>query len=138
VLRHATTQAEIRISDAWDSTPVDGSNGVFTINVPTDAGDVPTVYALERAGPNPFHGQTQIRYRLPQTSRVTLDAFDLHGRRVARLVDAEQRPGSYTATFGRDVVTAAGDRIGDLAAGVYFVRLRAGTFSRTAKLVLAR
>ncbi len=31
----------------------------------------------------------------------------------------------------------AGDRIGDLAAGVYFVRLRAGTFAKTAKLVLA-
>jgi hypothetical protein len=109
-------------------------------DVPSDAGGVPTVYALDRAGPNPFRGQTRthINYRLPETSPVTLDVFDLQGRRVARLVHGEQRPGSYSVAFGRGIVTDAGDRVGDLAAGVYFVRLQAGSFNKTAKLVLAQ
>jgi photosystem II stability/assembly factor-like uncharacterized protein len=105
---------------------------------PSDAGGIPTVYALDRGGPNPFVGETFIRYRLPQASAVTLDVYDLKGHRVARLVNGEQAPGEYQVAFGRGVVTGAGDRIGDLAAGVYFVRLQAGTFSKTAKLVLAQ
>ncbi len=132
-------------TDSGTMTFVDdapGSPHVIIMNgqaeVPSDAGDFPTTYALDQNGPNPFQGQTLIRYRLPQTSQVSLEVFDLQGRRVATLVESEQGRGSYAIPFGSGLATAAGSRIGNLANGVYFVRLQAGTFSKTAKLVLAR
>ena len=104
--------------------------------VPSDAGGVPMTYALDQ-GSNPFRGQTQIRYSLPERSPVQLEVFDLQGRRVAMLANGVQDAGVYAVPFGPGVSSAAG-RVPDLASGVYFVRLQAGTFSRTSKLVLAR
>jgi photosystem II stability/assembly factor-like uncharacterized protein len=104
----------------------------------SDTGERPATFALWQDGPNPFHGSTSIRYRLPVRAHVALAVFDLQGRRVARLVDAEQDPGTYHVPFGPRLRTATGDRIGALAAGVYFARLEAGSFAKTYKLVLAR
>ena len=97
---------------------------------------LPTTYALDQ-GPNPFRGRTQIRYSLPERSPVQLEVFDLQGRRVAVLANGVQEAGAYSVPFGSGVSTATG-RIPTLASGVYFVRLQAGTFSRTSKMVLAR
>jgi hypothetical protein len=109
-----------------------------TGTVPSDAGQMPVTYGMSQDGSNPFHGTTTIRYRLPQQVPVTLEVFDLQGRRVARLVDTVQAPGEYTARFGSGVTTAAGDHVGRLASGVYFARLQAGTYSKSWKMVLAR
>ena len=39
--------------------------------------------------PNPFSGATEIRFALPEAQEVTLEVYDLLGRRVALLADAE-------------------------------------------------
>jgi hypothetical protein len=106
--------------------------------LPSDAGDQPTTFGLVYDGPNPFHDRTTIRYRLPERTPVTVDVYDLQGRRVAQLVNTVQGPGEYAVPFGANVVTPAGDRTGDLAAGVYFAKMHAGSFTKTHKLVLAR
>jgi len=104
--------------------------------IPSDAGGLPTTFALDQ-GSNPFRGRTQIRYRLPERSPVQLEVFDLQGRRVAVLASGVKDAGEYTVPFGSGVSAASG-QVPELAAGVYFVRLQAGTFSRTSKMVLAR
>jgi photosystem II stability/assembly factor-like uncharacterized protein len=104
--------------------------------VPSDAGGIPVAFGLDQ-GSNPFVGRTQIRYSLPERSPVNLEVFDLQGRRVAVLANGVQEAGEYTVPFGSGVAATAG-RVPNLAAGVYFVRLQAGSFSRTSKLVLAR
>ncbi|MDR9447269.1 MAG: T9SS type A sorting domain-containing protein [Balneolaceae bacterium] len=79
----------------------------------TDA--LPTAYDLRQNYPNPFNPTTTIRYALPQASQVTLEVFDMVGRRVATLAEGPQAAGYHTATFdGRS-----------LASGVYIYRLRA-------------
>jgi hypothetical protein len=98
----------------------------------------PAAFALRANQPNPFKGTTRIRYALPSRQRVTLDVFDLSGRRVAALVDAEQGPGEFAVDFGPGVATAAGDRVGSLSSGVYFYRLKAGSFTRTLRMLLVR
>jgi len=104
---------------------------------PVDTGAVPAAFGLAQDGPNPFRGTTSIRYRLPRATQVLLEVFDLQGRRVATLVQAQQAAGEYRVAFGRGQATVGG-RIDDLAAGVYFVRLKAGADSKAAKIVLAR
>jgi hypothetical protein len=97
----------------------------------------PTAFALGQNHPNPFTGRTTIRYALPVRAPVVLDVYDLQGHRVATLVDGTQEPGNYTVPFGPGVSTADG-RLRDVRAGVYFYRLRAGSFVATRKMLFLR
>ncbi|MBU8923041.1 MAG: right-handed parallel beta-helix repeat-containing protein [Bacteroidales bacterium] len=83
--------------------------------------------------PNPFNPVTTIRYFLPAKSPVTVDVFDVSGRRVDRLVDLTQSRGYHVAIW--DGRNHKGQRVG---AGVYFYRLKAGKHVLTRKMVLLR
>lgn len=81
---------------------------------------LPSDIHLAQNVPNPFgNGQsTTIPYRIEGTTsrHVSLEVFDLLGRRVAVLVDRELSAGSYTAQFSG----------ADLARGTYLYRLSTG------------
>ena len=78
--------------------------------------------------PNPFSASTTIRYSLPQPIRVRLKVFDVLGREVATLVDAQQDGGLYEIPF----------EAGELPDGVYFYRLQLDYWVFTRKMVLMR
>ncbi|MDK9699385.1 MAG: T9SS type A sorting domain-containing protein [bacterium] len=88
----------------------------------------PTQYSLKPNYPNPFNSTTTISYTLPLLSNVELKLFDLTGREVASLVNQKQQTGSYRVTF---------DGM-NLSSGTYFVKMQAGEFVKTQKLVLLR
>ncbi len=95
----------------------------------TDIGaSPPTSFMLYQSYPNPFNPATVISYQLPAVSRVALKVFDILGREIATLVDARENAGYHEVKFD-------GSR---LASGVYFVRLTAGTFSATRKVLLMK
>jgi hypothetical protein len=86
-------------------------------------------FTLKGSAPNPFRGQTTIRYELAEQSEVTLEVFDARGRQVRTLVSDETQPsGGQSVTFDAE----------GLSSGVYFYRLRAGDFSATRRAVLVR
>lgn len=89
---------------------------------------LPNEYALEQNFPNPFNPTTNIRYSIVNTSKVTLKVFDILGREVKTLVNTVQSPGQYTVTFNAK----------DLASGIYFYRINAGSFISTKKLMLLK
>ena len=89
---------------------------------------IPKTYALYQNYPNPFNPTTVIRYDLPASSNVRLMVYDMLGREVATLVDQTQQAGSKSAVFNAV----------NLPSGIYFYRLRAGTFTETRKLLLLR
>jgi len=93
----------------------------------------PLVTRLYGAMPNPAKGFAAIRYALAVQCRVRLQLHDLTGRVVRTLADGVQTPGRYTLRWN------GGDAMGrTLANGVYFVRLNAGDYPGTEKLVLQR
>jgi len=49
--------------------------------------ELPAAYALSAAYPNPFNPQTQFTLMVAARQHVTVDVFDVTGRRVARLHD---------------------------------------------------
>ncbi len=104
----------------------------ITLPESTDANEVKLTIlpqsASIKAFPNPFNATTTLSYTLPISSHVELCLYDLTGREVSTLVQREQRPGTYR-------VLLDGSR---LASGTYFVRLQAGTFSKTQKIVLLK
>ncbi|MCE5272581.1 T9SS type A sorting domain-containing protein [bacterium] len=97
--------------------------------------DLPRVFALEQNYPNPFNPSTVISFSVPEGNRerVSLEVYDLRGRLVRRLVDSERDSGVYSVFW--DGTDATGQR---LPSGVYFYRLRAGSFSQTRKMVLLK
>jgi photosystem II stability/assembly factor-like uncharacterized protein len=95
----------------------------------------PAVFTLRQNRPNPFSGRTRVEFEVPESGPVRLEVFDLEGRLVARLVDGLREAGRHEVEFGPGLVTAAGDRIGDLASGVYFYRLTAGQRTRTERML---
>jgi hypothetical protein len=78
--------------------------------------------------PNPFNPTTVIGYQVPDAHQVTLEVFDLLGRKLAVLVNERKEPGSYEVRFD-----ASG-----LATGVYLYRLTAGSFIQTRKMILVK
>ena len=87
----------------------------------------PQQFALHAAYPNPVRERATVRYELPTERAVTVAVYDALGRKVRTLVDEAQS--------GRQEVTLAAR---GLASGVYFVRMRAGDFVASRKVVLVR
>ena len=98
------------------------------MSVPAATFGLPSAFALDQNFPNPFNPTTNIRYSIPFVSKVSLKVYDILGREVRTLVNSVQSPGQYTVTLDAH----------QLASGVYFYRINAGTFSETKKLVLVR
>ena len=96
-------------------------------------GGGPAAFALAQNAPNPCRARTLIRFDVPRATHVTLEVFDLGGRCVATLADADYPPGTYGVTL--DAGAPAG-RPARLAGGVYFYRLRAPGFSATRRLLV--
>jgi hypothetical protein len=78
--------------------------------------------------PNPFNTATVIKYNLPSLANVTVEIYDLLGRRIEELVQAEQQAGYHQITWDA----------GDKSSGVYFYRIQAGEYSETKKMLLLR
>jgi hypothetical protein len=83
--------------------------------------------------PNPFNPTTFIRYDLPAAGRVTVEIYDVRGRRVRVLTDRRLEAGSYTRIWRGD------DEAGrEVASGVYFVLMQTESFCESRKMVLVR
>ncbi|SMO78950.1 CotH kinase family protein [Gracilimonas mengyeensis] len=89
---------------------------------------LPSAIALEQNYPNPFNPNTNITYHLKENSLVSLDVFDVLGRKVATLVNGRQSAGTHHASFDA----------GNLASGVYMYRLQAGETVLIKKMLLAK
>jgi hypothetical protein len=89
---------------------------------------IPVRFSLEQNYPNPFNPSTTIRYSLLHTGYIRLLVYDVLGRQVALLVDKRQDAGVYETSFDASF----------LPSGVYFLRMQAGDFMKTRKMVLLK
>lgn len=85
----------------------------------------PTAPAALRAWPNPFNPSTTIAFTTTVRGRVTLEAFDLRGRRVATLLDDVRAPGAHELTWNAARTS-----------GSYFLRLRTPRRTETTRVLL--
>lgn len=109
--------------------PFPGESFVFDIVVVSNEGEetIPTTVLLSQNFPNPFNPSTNIRYELRNMSLVQLIVYDMLGREIQVLVNANQSAGEYQVTFNA----------GGLSSGVYIFQLRANeqVLSRTMTLI---
>jgi hypothetical protein len=100
----------------------------YPVGISGNSNEIPNSYNLGQNYPNPFNPTTLINYNLPVNGFVTLKVFDVLGREVAELVNAEQKAGRYEVQFDGT----------KLSSGVYFYTLRAGDFTDTKKMLLVK
>jgi len=95
------------------------------------------VTRLHRPHPNPFNPVTTLGYTVAAPAHVTLRVYDVNGRVVRTLIDAEHEPGAHAVQWdGRT------DQNTPAASGVYFVRMESGgrkaSHKEVRKLVLLK
>ena len=99
-------------------------------------GEAPsTVHALiiNQNYPNPFNPVTTISYDIPKQDRVQVHIYDLKGKLVNVLVDMNKMAGQHEVMWnGQDIVGQT------VSSGVYFVRIVAGEFADSKKIMFLK
>ncbi len=101
------------------------NGGVTAIDNPSPQ---PSAFRLFQNYPNPFNPTTIIQYAIGNRQYVTLKIYDMLGREVASLVNANKQSGNYSISFNAS----------NLASGVYFYKLTAGSFISIKKMLLVK
>ncbi len=106
--------------------------GSLTAKSGSDAG-LPGEFQLLPNYPNPFNPSTVIGFSLPTAGKAKLVVFNILGRQVATVFDAEASAGYNEVSWdGR------ADDGGQVSSGVYFYRLTTESFTETRKMMLLK
>jgi parallel beta-helix repeat protein len=88
----------------------------------------PKEYALYANYPNPFNPTTTINFQIPEDGFVTLKVYDILGREVASLVNADKKAGYYSCDFDAS----------KLSSGVYIYKITANNFVQSKKMLMIK
>ena len=113
------------------SEPVIALNGLEPIQ------ELPTALHLRQNYPNPFNPSTTISYEIPESvdtgARVTLEIYDVLGRRIRFFSNLERSPGVHAVQWnGRS------DAGRPQPTGVYIALLRRGSDVQAVKMQLVK
>ncbi len=100
----------------WDSIPTAIENRT----------QIPEKIVLSQNWPNPFNPTTTIQYYLKTNSPVYLSIFDISGKEIVKLVNEIQSAGEHSIKLD-----ASG-----WASGIYYYKLKAGSFNQSKKMLL--
>ncbi|MCF7833640.1 MAG: T9SS type A sorting domain-containing protein [Candidatus Marinimicrobia bacterium] len=89
---------------------------------------VPNTFALEQNYPNPFNPATTLKFQIPNTEMVNISIYNVAGRKVAEVMNAQLEAGYYSVNFNASV----------LPSGVYLYRITAGEFNAVKKMTLLK
>ena len=108
------------------------SVGIFRtgdqIEAVEESRELPAEFTLEQNYPNPFNPSTTIEFLLPERSDVHLVLVDILGRVLREIASGTFEAGTHQVHMDAS----------DLASGVYFYRLQAGSFVGVKKLVVMK
>ncbi len=132
--------------EIWARLHEDYSFAVQPVFVPVEEGmavkclgddqkDIPDMVAANyfNASPNPFNPETNFNFGLVKAGDVSIDIYDLKGRKVNQVQNGYMAAGHHTIGWqGRD---SAGRGV---SSGVYFVRLVGEGFELNQKILLVK
>ena len=89
---------------------------------------VPGEFDLMQNYPNPFNPSTKINFTLPKASKVELFLYNQLGKKVWTIAEGEYAAGTHQVQFFAN----------NLASGIYYYRINAGSYSQIKKMVLIK
>ncbi len=90
-------------------------NGIFILGELYEKQQIPELFVLNKAYPNPFNPTTTIGFGLPDQSEIIIEIYNLYGKRVETLVDKSMPAGYSSLVWNAD----------KFSSGLYFVKLSA-------------
>jgi hypothetical protein len=116
----------------WDNVSILSLNDA-ALNVAVeedfvDGRDGEEMFLLQQNFPNPFGDRTTITFDVLETSKVSLNVYNVLGQRVATLVDGVVPAGRQAVNFNAS----------ELPSGIYLYMLRSGDKSETKTMILVR
>lgn len=102
--------------------------GEEPVSVNGDPSQIPERVVLDQNYPNPFNPTTHISFQLPDAGPVTLNIYDLTGRRVQQILPGTVQSGRHTILFDGSL----------LPSGVYFYNLRTENQNLTRTMTLIK
>ncbi|MBN1465245.1 ExeM/NucH family extracellular endonuclease [candidate division KSB1 bacterium] len=121
-----------------ESVTLDGqvkSYGPVSVTIAEQVGEdsLPNDFALYVTHPNPFNPFTTIQYDVANPGHVEILLYDVRGRLVRTLLNANRNAGSFEIQWdGQD------DAGHTAAAGLYFCRMRTGDFVGVQRMLLIK
>ena len=95
---------------------------------------IPELYSLDQNHPNPFHQETQIRYKLLKSSHASIRIYNMNGQAVYELINRYHPAGSYLLHWGGK--DHKGNQVKN---GIYFSQLMVGrSIVKTKKIALIK
>lgn len=104
------------------------ANKMLLTSIDDKINNLVTGYSINQNYPNPFNPTTTIEYIIPEESFVTLTVYNVLGKKVAALVNKIQKSGNYKINFDA----------ANLASGVYFYKIKAGSYRDTKRMLLIK
>ena len=95
--------------------------------------EIPFEFRLGNNYPNPFNPSTKIIFTIPENMQISVNVYDIMGRRVRTLVDGLHRPGNHYAEWSG--VDQSGIKV---SSGIYFYELRGEGLVETRKMLLIK
>ncbi|MEJ2494676.1 MAG: T9SS type A sorting domain-containing protein [Ignavibacteriaceae bacterium] len=89
---------------------------------------IPVQTILYQNYPNPFNPKTKIGFRIAEFGFVSLKVYDVLGEEITTIINEEKSAGNYEVEFDAN----------NLPSGIYFCRLKAGSYIQTKKLLLLK
>lgn len=103
-------------------------NGNFEYSGEIKVSITPAEFELKQNYPNPFNPVTTIQYVLPLKDQVIIKVYDILGNEIETLVQQIQEPGYHQIIFDA----------GNLASGIYYYSISAGSYFEIKKMMLLK
>jgi len=89
---------------------------------------IPSEISFDSAYPNPFNPTTTISFAIPTDAQVTITVYNIRGSEVVSLVNGNMAAGYHSINWNAD----------SYSSGIYFVKMVAGSYVNTQKLMLVK
>ncbi|MBT4485707.1 MAG: T9SS type A sorting domain-containing protein [Candidatus Latescibacteria bacterium] len=94
----------------------------------------PSTFILNQNSPNPFNASTSIMFSITHPENITVNIYNVEGKKIFTLVSRFHGPGTYTYLWnGKDEISGT-----DVASGLYFYEVKTDTNFMRKKMLLIR
>jgi len=120
----------IYLADNNGTSPEQGREipGKIYTNLGKSANEKPTEFLIQQNYPNPFNPSTTINFSIPNTDIVSIEVYDVLGKKITVLVNEKKLSGLHSIKWETQNVPS----------GLYFCRIQTGEFVHTIKMMLVR
>jgi len=102
--------------------------GALPLVTSIDDDIIPKSFFVAHNYPNPFNVSTTIRYSLSSEADITIEIYDLMGRKIDVLFNGNQQAGEHSIIWNA----------AEVSSGVYFYNINAGDYNISKRCLLLK